>query len=52
MSEREQINYDHPFAFDNELMIEHLKTLRQGQVAHAPVYDLRIMPARSRRRWS
>lgn len=39
MSEREQINYDHPFAFDNELMIEHLKMLRQGQIAHAPVYD-------------
>ena len=39
VSEREQINYDHPFAFDNELMIEHLKQLRGGQAVAAPVYD-------------
>lgn len=38
-AEREKINYDHPFAFDNELLIEHLKQLRSGEAAQAPVYD-------------
>ncbi|KKC47900.1 uridine kinase [Paenibacillus sp. D9] len=42
MSEREKINYDHPFAFDNELLIENLKTLKQGLVAHAPVYEFTV----------
>jgi uridine kinase len=42
MAEREQINYDHPFAFDNELLIEHLKLLKEGQAAHAPVYDFSV----------
>lgn len=37
--ERRLINYDHPFAFDNELLIEHLNLLKQGQAAFAPVYD-------------
>ncbi|MDP4099430.1 uridine kinase [Paenibacillus sp. P96] len=42
MAEREAINYDHPFAFDNELLIEHLKLLREGQPAQAPVYDFSV----------
>ena len=28
--ERSRLNYDHPNAFDTELMIEHLKALKQG----------------------
>ncbi|MEF2966455.1 uridine kinase [Paenibacillus sp. M1] len=39
MEERLLTNYDHPFAFDNELLIEHLTLLQSGQAAHAPVYD-------------
>lgn len=42
LAEREQINYDHPFAFDNELLIEHLKQLKSGQAALAPTYDFTI----------
>ncbi|WP_433945091.1 uridine kinase [Paenibacillus sp. SN-8-1] len=42
MSEREAINYDHPFAFDNELLIQHLLLLKEGQAAQAPVYDFTI----------
>ncbi|MCM3786457.1 uridine kinase [Neobacillus mesonae] len=42
LSERELTNYDHPFAFDNELLIEHLAALRNGQTVHAPVYDFTI----------
>lgn len=39
MAEREKINYDHPLVFENELLIEHLKQLSEGQPAEAPVYD-------------
>ncbi|GIP24298.1 uridine kinase [Paenibacillus sp. J22TS3] len=42
MPEREAINYDHPFAFDNELLIEHLVLLKSGQSANAPVYDFTV----------
>jgi uridine kinase len=42
MEERGAINYDHPFAFDNELLIEHLKCLKQGLPAQAPVYDFTV----------
>jgi len=42
MAERGTINYDHPFAFDNELLIEHLKCLKEGRAAQAPVYDFTI----------
>ena len=39
MSEREKTNYDHPFAFDNELLVQHLALLKNGKEAYAPVYD-------------
>ena len=42
LAERELTNYDHPFAFDNELLIQHLNALRNGQTAYAPVYDFTI----------
>lgn len=42
MAEREKINYDHPFAFDNELMIEHVRLLKQRRTVQAPVYDFTI----------
>ncbi|MEC0090533.1 uridine kinase [Paenibacillus macquariensis] len=42
MAERESINYDHPLAFDNELLIKHLSCVKSGQTAHAPVYDFTV----------
>ena len=42
LEERALINYDHPFAFDNELLIAHLQMLRDGQAVQAPVYDFTI----------
>ena len=39
---RAALNYDHPDAFDTELMIEHLKQLRQGKPIECPVYDYTI----------
>ena len=32
-------NYDHPAAFDNDLMAEHLKLLKLGKAVHCPVYS-------------
>ena len=32
-------NYDHPAAFDNDLMAEHLKLLKAGETVHCPVYS-------------
>ncbi|MDX9917464.1 MAG: uridine kinase [Gudongella sp.] len=37
--ERVQTNYDHPFAFDNELLIDHLKKLLNGESVEKPIYD-------------
>lgn len=41
-AERRLINYDHPFAFDNELLIRQLQELREGRTAYAPVYDFTV----------
>lgn len=40
--ERSRLNYDHPNAFDTDLMIEHLKRLKEGKEAECPVYDYTI----------
>lgn len=37
--QREQVNYDHPDALESELLIEHLRRLRDGQAVEVPVYD-------------
>ncbi len=37
--ERVKTNYDHPFAFDNELLISHLKDLLDGKSIQKPIYD-------------
>lgn len=36
--ERKNINYDHPFAFDNDLLIEQLKSLFSGKTVEQPEY--------------
>lgn len=40
--ERKKINYDHPDAFETELLLEHLKQLRNGESIFCPVYDYSI----------
>lgn len=35
-------NYDHPDAFDTDLMVEDLRTLCAGKTIHCPVYDYTI----------
>ena len=42
LDERRRLNYDHPDAFDTDLMISHLKTLKNWQPVDRPVYDYTI----------
>ena len=37
--ERLNTNYDHPFAFDTDLLIEHLQKLLAYETIEKPVYD-------------
>ncbi|MFA5005984.1 MAG: uridine kinase [Candidatus Izemoplasmatales bacterium] len=39
MEERRAVNYDHPFALDNDLFIRQLKTLIAGNPIQKPIYD-------------
>jgi uridine kinase len=39
MEERYKTNYDHPFAFDNEYLIEQMRELISGKTIEKPTYD-------------
>lgn len=39
LEERAKINYDHPDAFDMDLMCEQMSALKEGKTVHIPVYD-------------
>lgn len=39
MEQRKAVNYDHPLAFDTDLLVEQLDQLRHNQVIEMPVYD-------------
>ena len=41
-AERCQLNYDHPDAFDTDLMIQHIKELKDWKPIERPVYDFTI----------
>ena len=41
-AERCKLNYDHPDAFDTQLLIAHLADLRRGKVVRCPTYDYSI----------
>lgn len=40
--ERCLLNYDHPDAFDTDLMISHIQALREGKSIECPVYDFTV----------
>ena len=40
--ERCKLNYDHPDAFDNDLLVEHILDLKEGKSIEMPVYDYTI----------
>jgi uridine kinase len=35
-------NFDHPDSLETELLIRHVKALKQGMVVEAPIYDFRL----------
>ena len=41
-AERARLNFDHPDAFDTELMLEHLTAIKNGEAVECPVYDYSI----------
>ncbi|CDO01789.1 Uridine kinase [Oceanobacillus picturae] len=42
LEERLNTNYDHPLAFDNDLLIEHLHELLRNKPIEKPVYDYKL----------
>jgi len=38
---RQQVNFDHPDAIDNALLVEHLRALKVGEAVDLPVYDFK-----------
>lgn len=39
LDRRHKANFDHPDAFDNKLLLNHLETLRAGESIQQPIYD-------------
>lgn len=40
--ERTKLNYDHPDAFETELLCEHIRELKAGRRIEMPVYDYKV----------
>lgn len=40
--ERCKLNYDHPDAFDTQLLYEHIRALKDGKAIQMPVYDYTV----------
>lgn len=39
LDERQQINFDHPRSLEFELLVDHLKQLKQGKTIEQPIYS-------------
>ncbi|MEO6221626.1 MAG: uridine kinase [Vicinamibacterales bacterium] len=39
LEERGGLNYDHPNSLDTDLLVQHLRALRDGRTAELPIYD-------------
>src|SRR5215813_2254144 len=48
--ERDRLNFDHPDALDNELLVSHLDELARGASIEIPVYDFVTHSRRAERR--
>jgi len=40
LDERHQANFDHPDAIDSDMLVNHIKRLKQGEPVEMPVYDM------------
>jgi uridine kinase len=41
LDERHQANFDHPDSLDSEMLVNHLKRLKQGEKVEMPLYDFK-----------
>lgn len=41
LDERHQANFDHPDAIDSDMLVNHLKRLKQGENVEMPLYDFK-----------
>ena len=41
LKEREEVNFDHPSSLESELLVEHLKALKNGEAIDVPLYDFK-----------
>jgi uridine kinase len=44
---RDQINFDHPDAIDNDLLVKHLRALKSGEAVELPLYDFKTHSRRA-----
>lgn len=42
LAERQGIDFDHPDAFDNDLLVQHLLQLVSGEAVSLPIYDYKL----------
>lgn len=42
LEERAKLNYDHPDSLETDLLIEHIKALKEGRAVEVPVYDFTV----------
>jgi uridine kinase len=47
LEDRHRVNFDHPDAVDNDLLIGHAEALRAGHTIEQPVYDFTVHARRS-----
>jgi uridine kinase len=41
-AQRAEVNFDHPNSLENELLIQHIQQLKDGQAIEVPIYDFSI----------
>ena len=44
---RSIVNFDHPDAIDNDLLVEHLRALKRGEAVELPLYDFKTHSRRA-----
>ncbi|HET9450209.1 MAG TPA: uridine kinase [Aggregicoccus sp.] len=48
LAERREVNFDHPDAFDTELLVQHLRELKAGRGVDKPVYNFKTSTREAR----
>ncbi len=41
LDERHQANFDHPDSIDSDMLVNHIKRLKQGEIVEMPLYDFK-----------